>query len=55
MRVVQDDINFLMKEKIFLQSSFTRYLINTLKKIIIPEEFLSSPNESTNPYQYNFA
>lgn len=43
MKIVQDDINFLMKEKIFLQPSFTKYLINTLKKIQIPEEFLSTP------------
>lgn len=55
MKIVQDDINFLMKEKIFLQPSFTKYLINTLKKIHIPEEFLSSPNENNNPYQYNYS
>jgi hypothetical protein len=44
MKIVQDDIHFLMKEKIFLQPSFTRYLINTMKKIHIPDEFLSSPS-----------
>lgn len=52
MKLVQDDTNFLMKEKIFLQPSFTKYLLKTLRKIYVPEEFLS--NISDSAYQFNF-
>jgi hypothetical protein len=55
MKIVQDDINYLMKEKIFLQPSFTKYLFKSLKKIIIPDEFISTLNEPNCAYQFNFA
>lgn len=37
MKLVKDDIDHLMKEKIFLQPSFLRYLITTLDKISLPQ------------------
>lgn len=52
MKLVQEDTNYLMKEKIFLQPSFTRHLLKTLQKIYVPEEFISNVAESA--YQYNF-
>lgn len=52
MRLVQEDTNYLMKEKIFLQPSFSRYLLKTLRKIDVPEDFIS--NVSDSAYQHNF-
>jgi hypothetical protein len=55
MQAVNSDNANLLKERIFLQSSFTRFLLDTIKRIPVPDKFITnSIIDLAIPYQHNF-
>lgn len=47
---IKRDNFYLLKEKIFLQPSFTKYVLQTLSQISKSEEFCIETSELMNPY-----
>lgn len=51
MERIKNDNMALLKETLFLQNSFPQYLLETIKTIKIPAEFMNSkPNDIKIPY-----
>ena len=50
MHSVRKDNSRLVKEKIFLQPSFSRYLVDTLQKVQVPPEYQNNPNGFSQAY-----